>query len=98
MWKVELPHVACPTTTTLVHYTDPRICARPARARIQLLGDWIEFEAMVERREAARIDAHDQSVEAVLTMCLLWVTRCEHLARCSLMPAAKNEVFFCGPE
>ena len=58
MWKVELLASHVPTTTTLVHYTDTNDLRETCSGEIQLVGDWIEFEAMVATRETAASTAH----------------------------------------
>ncbi len=58
MWKVELLTSHVPTTTTLVHYTDTEDLRETCAAEVQLVGDWIEFEAMVAARETDASTAH----------------------------------------
>ena len=53
MWKVELLTSHVPTTTTLVHYTDTKDLRETCAGEIQLVGDWIESEAMVAARNSA---------------------------------------------
>jgi hypothetical protein len=49
MWKVELLTSHVPTTTTLVH--DTRDLRETCAAEIQLVGDWIELQAIFAARE-----------------------------------------------
>ena len=58
MWKVELLTSHVPTTTTLVHYTDTKDLRETCADEIQLVGDWIEFEAMVAARDPAGSITH----------------------------------------
>ena len=51
MWKVELLTSHVPHTTTLVHYTDTKDLRETCAAEIQLVGDWIELEAMFAARQ-----------------------------------------------
>jgi len=53
MWKVEVLTSHIPTTTTLVHYTDTKDLRETCAAEIQLVGDWVELEAIFAARETA---------------------------------------------
>ena len=50
--------VTRPDHTTLVHYTDTKDLRETCAREIQLVGDWLEFEAMVATREMHAATAH----------------------------------------